>query len=78
MRVNISYSVELEEVPQEVDFFHFRFRPEFRSRRGQKQTYTSKNGPHMKYLEEIQDQKVAYYYSLPFGQNGLPKTLFRK
>ena len=32
----------------------------------------------MKYLEEIQDQKVAYYYSLPFGQNGLPKTRFKK
>ena len=32
----------------------------------------------MKYLEEIQDQKVTYYYSLPFGQNGLPKTIFKK
>ena len=26
------------------------------------------------YFEEFQDPKVAYYYVLPFGQAGFPKT----
>ena len=33
---------------------------------------------HIDYFEEFQDQKVAYYHFPPFGQNGLPKTPFKK